>query len=145
MQNFPEIRRRMDEPSRILFSLLKPIDKDGLWVYISILLPQGIIKKPTNDMCCSKDPFLSTPIFSRLMRRDRFKQIRKMIHFTDSLQEDPEDSLRKLSSFLDLPSESFASVYTPEQNIAVDEYLSLCGKVNSSFLSTFPVREKVMV
>ena len=76
-------------------------------------------------MYWSKDPFLSTPIFSRLMRRDRFEQIRKMIHFTDSLQEDPNDCLRKLSSFLDLPSESFTSVYIPEQNITVDEYLSL--------------------
>ena len=48
-----------------------------------------------------------------------------MIHFTDPLQEDPEDSLKKLSSFLDSLSESFANVYVPEQNVAVDEYLSL--------------------
>ena len=48
-----------------------------------------------------------------------------MIHFTDPLQEDPEDCLRKFSSFLDLLSKSFASVYIPEQNIVVDEYFSL--------------------
>ena len=70
MQSLPEIRRRMDESSRSLFNLWKPIDKDELWVFISILLLQGIINKPTNDMYWSKDPFLSTPIFSRLMRRD---------------------------------------------------------------------------
>ena len=125
MQNLPEIRRRMDESARSLFNLWKPIDNDELWVYISILLLQGIIQKPTNHMYWSKDPFLSTPIFSRLMRRDRFEQIRKMIHFTDPLQENPEDALRKLSSFLDSLSESFARVYTPKQNVAVDEYLSL--------------------
>ena len=115
----------MDESSRSLFTLWKAIDKDELWVYISILLLQGIINKFTNDMYWSKDPFLSTQIFSRLMRRDRFEQIRKMIHFTDPLQEDPEDCLRKRSSFLDVLSESFASVYKPEQNIAADEYLPL--------------------
>ena len=76
-------------------------------------------------MYWSKDPLLSTPVFSRLMRRDRFEQIRKMTHFTDPLQEDPNDCLRKLSSFLDLLSESFASLYIPEQNIAVNEYLSV--------------------
>ena len=112
MQNLPEIRC-MDESSGSLFSLRRPIYKDELLVYISILLLQGITNKPTNDMCWSKDPFLSTPIFSCLMRRDRFEQIRRMIHFTDPLQEDPEDCLRKLSSFLDLLSESFASVCIP--------------------------------
>ena len=48
--------------------------------YLSILLLQGIINKPTNDMYWSKDTFLLTPIFSRLVRRDRFEQIRKMIN-----------------------------------------------------------------
>ena len=61
------------------------------------------------------------------MRRDQFEQIREMMHFTDPLQEDPNDCLRKFPSFLDLLSESFTSVYIPEQNIAVD----------SSFVSTF--------
>ena len=75
MHNLSEIRRCMDESSRSLFSLRKPINKDELWVYISILLLQGIINKPTNDMYWSKDPFLSTPIFIRLMRGDRFEQI----------------------------------------------------------------------
>ena len=103
----------MDESLRSLFSLRRPIYKDELLVYISILLLQGITNKPTNDMCWSKYPFLSTPIFSCSMRRDRFEQIQKMIRFTDPLQEDPEDCLRKLSSFLDLLSESFTSVYIP--------------------------------
>ena len=43
----------------------------GLYKYFT---SSGIINKPTNDMYWSKNPFLSTPIFSRLMRRDRFKQ-----------------------------------------------------------------------
>ena len=115
----------MDESSRSLFSLWKPIYKDELWVYISILLLQEIINNPSNDTQWSKDPFLSTPIFSRLMPRDRLEQIQKMIQIIDSLQEDPNDCLRKLSYFLDLLSKSFASVYVPEQNIAVDECLSL--------------------
>ena len=109
----------MDESPFSLFNLWKPIDKDELWVCISILLLQGIINKLTNDMYWSKDPFLSTPIFSRLMRRDRFEQIRKIIHFTDPLQEDPEDSLRKLSPFLDSLSEAFANVYVPDMAVQI--------------------------
>ena len=59
------------------------------------------------------------------MRRDRYTQIRKMIHFTDPSEEDSEDPMRKLSSFLDILRDRFKEVYTPEQNVAVDEYLSL--------------------
>ena len=38
IQNLPEIRKRMDESSRSLFSLWKPTNKHELWVYVSILL-----------------------------------------------------------------------------------------------------------
>ena len=64
-------------------------------------------------MYWSKNPFLSTPVFTRLMRRDRFEQTQKMIHFTDPLQEDPNGCLRKLSSFL------------YQNKTVIDEYLSL--------------------
>ena len=59
------------------------------------------------------------------MRRDHYTQIHKMIHFTYPAEEDPEDDMRKLSSFLDSLQDSFKHVYTTEQNVAVDEYLLL--------------------
>ena len=59
------------------------------------------------------------------MRKDRFEQIRSMIHFVDPLQEDPTDSLQKLSSYIDQLQEKFCSNYVPQRYIAVDEYLSL--------------------
>jgi len=85
----------------------------------------GIVHKPTLPMYWSKEPIFATPITSRLMRRDRFEQIRKMVHFTDPLSEDPLNSLRKLDTFLNSLREKFRANYTPTKFVAVDEYLSL--------------------
>ena len=61
------------------------------------------------------------------MQRDRFEQIRHMIHFVESLQEDGT-SLSKLKTYLDSLSTSFQRNYTPSKHICVDEYLSLWKK-----------------
>ena len=84
----------------------------------------GIVNKPTYAMYWCKDHIL-TPIFSRIMRRGKFERIRKMLHFTDPVSEDPADSLAKLSGFLEKLGNSFRNNYTPNQKISVDEHLSL--------------------
>ena len=58
------------------------------------------------------------------MRRDRFKQLRKMIHFTDPLK-DLADELRKLRFSIEYLQSKFEKNYTPVNNLAIDEYLSL--------------------
>ena len=125
MKETPEIIEQMNNKKRSAFNLWVPVTFDEMWVYIAIITIMGIINKPDYHMFWSKDHIFSTPIFSRLMRRDRFEQIRKMLHFVDPLNEDPEDSLRKLSTFLDSMADKFQRNYTPQQNVAVDEYLSL--------------------
>ena len=59
------------------------------------------------------------------MRRDRFKQWRKMIHFTDPLNENPDDELKKLQFFLEYLQSKFGETYSPEEHLAIDEYISL--------------------
>ena len=83
------------------------------------------MNKPTYAMYWRKDHICSTPISSRIMHRDKFERIRKMLHFTDPFSEDPADSLSKLRGFLEKLGNSFRNNYTPNQNISVDEYLSL--------------------
>lgn len=48
-----------------------------------------------------------------------------MLYFTDPLSEDPADSLAKLCGLLEKLGSSFRNNYTPDQNISVDECLSL--------------------
>ena len=45
------------------------------------------------------------------------KQLRKMIHFTDSLNQNPDDELKKLRFF--------EETYKPEEHLAIDKYRSL--------------------
>ena len=59
------------------------------------------------------------------MRHDKFERIKKMLRFNNLLFEDSEDSLAKLRGFIEKLGNSFRKIYTPYQNISVDEYLSL--------------------
>ena len=74
-------------------------------------------------MYWSKESLLSTPIFSMMMRLDRFEYIRKMHRFV--LELDHDKPLCKLETFLKILWTQFRTVYIPDQHIAIDEYLAL--------------------
>ena len=120
MINSLEVKERRSNRLRSDFQLWKPVTVNEMWVYVAVIMMMGIINKPNYKMFWTKDN-----IFTRLMRRDRLEQIRMMLHFTDATEEDPDDDLCKLSSFLDELLKNFQRVYNQEQNFAVDEYLSL--------------------
>ena len=84
-----------------------------------------IVNKPNFAMYWCKDHIFSTPIFSRIIRRDKFECILKMLHFTEPLPKDPVDSLARLRSFLEKLGSSFCNNYTAKQNISADQYLSV--------------------
>ena len=85
----------------------------------------GIIRKPNIHALWSQEHIFSTPIFGHLMRYDRFKQLRKMIHVTNPLNENPDDELKNLQFFLEYLQSKFEETYMPEEHLAIDEYLSL--------------------
>ena len=124
MEN-PATQEHMDNHQRSLFNSWKPTNVDEMWIYFAVTLLMGITKKPEYHLYWSKQHLFSTPIFHRLMRRDRFEHIRKMIHFCDPYNEDPSDGLRKLRTTMDYLMYKFMNTYTPERNIAIDEYLSV--------------------
>ena len=72
-----------------------------------------IANKRTYATYWCKDHIFSIPIFSRIKRRDKLERIRKMLHFTDPISEDPEDSLIKLRGFLEKLGNSFRNNYIP--------------------------------
>ena len=76
------IQERLNLAQRSMFKLWQNVDIDEIWVHICLLDLMGIIKKPMYHMYWTNDPLFATPIFSMLMPRSCFEQIRSMLRFT---------------------------------------------------------------
>ena len=124
LKEVPDIQRQINMKRRSLHNLWEDVNRDEIWTYFVIQMLMGIIHKQHYHMYWSKESVLSTPIFSRLMRRDRFEQIRKMIHFVDPTVQS-NNSLVKLETFLNTLKQNFQTNYTLSKHVAIDEYLSL--------------------
>ena len=119
-----KIQERINKFKKSMFSKWTAINRDEMWMYLTITLIMGIVQKPEFDMYWINVTLFETPIFHRLMSRERFHSLRSMIHFSDVIQYDQEDPLKKLRYFIDKLLEKFKNNYAPEENIAIDEYLS---------------------
>ena len=81
-----------------IFSLWKPKNFDQMQLYIAVTFLMGILNKPQYHMYWTSRHIFATPIFSRLMRRDKYEKLRKMIHFSDPDEEVNTDSLKNLET-----------------------------------------------
>ena len=55
MKQAPHIIERLNNTQRSMFKLWKDVDRDDVWVYISILILMGINKKPYYHMYWTTD------------------------------------------------------------------------------------------
>ncbi|GFV21212.1 piggyBac transposable element-derived protein 4 [Trichonephila clavipes] len=113
-----------------------------LRVFFATLILQGIITKPTVKMFWSKRKLIETPSFSNLMSSRRFDLIMQFIHFdrnenTDSSH--PQPKLKKIWTVLNYLLKKFSEVYTPEQDICIDESL-LLYKGRLSWTQYLPIK-----
>lgn len=107
-----------------------PVAKDDMLKFIGLTLLMGLIKKPMIELYWSRDELFKTPVFGRVMARDRYQLILRFIHFVDNDDApDPHDKNRdrlfKIRPLIDDLNEKFSRFYTPEQNVALDESLIL--------------------
>ena len=142
-KSHPSFIEKVGGCNRTLLNLWRDVTKDDIWIYMCIIMFMGIINKPHYHMYWSSDPILCTPIFSRLMRRDRFEQIRSMMHFTDPLNEDPQDPLWKLSSFLEEYNPNSSAIIF-QTNMLLLMSICLHGKGVWDFANISPANENDM-
>ncbi|XP_053323867.1 piggyBac transposable element-derived protein 4-like [Spea bombifrons] len=113
-----------------------PTDPHEIKKFWALTLMMGIVKKPTMRLYWSTDPIISTPAFSQIMPRNRYFELLKCLHFSDNSQcpprEHPQfDRLYKLRPIINYFSSKFPEIYTPDQNVAIDESLVLFkGRLN---------------
>ena len=63
-----------------------------MWLYFAVFLIMGVVQKPQYHMYWTRQHTFATPIFNRLMIKDRFEQLRKMVRFSDLENKDPMDT-----------------------------------------------------
>ena len=77
------------------------------------------------------EQLLSTPVFSKIMKRNKFLLILKFLHFSNNddlgfdQNDENRDRLHKIKPFLNLSCEGFRKVYQPGKTLSVDESLVL--------------------
>ena len=103
-----------------------PITERELKAYFGFCILMGIVSLPSLDDYWKKDPLLNySPISSRISR-DRFRDIRRYIHFNDNDQipaagTPGRDRLAKIRPLLEALTKRCLDLYDPHKNVAVDE------------------------
>ncbi|XP_023228023.1 piggyBac transposable element-derived protein 4-like [Centruroides sculpturatus] len=105
------------------------ITTEDIYVFLTICIIQGIIHKPEERMYWNTNEIFLTPIFSKLMPRNRFLQINKNLHFDNNDNYDsttnPDSKINKIWSIVANLNKKFSHLYVPERDISVDESLML--------------------
>lgn len=94
--------------------------------FLGLCFQMGIDRKPNTRLYWATDPFLCTPMFPNTMSRDRFLQIMRYLHFSDSENEplpgsQDYDPLFKVKDIIKNFNECFQQEYTPKRQLTVDE------------------------
>lgn len=102
---------------------------DELYVFFAIILAMGVVVNTRlEEYWTATVDIFQTPGFSVHMSIDRFKLLSKCIHFNDNDMftlelDDSEAKLFKIKPIVDHLNYKFQVLYTPTQNIALDESL----------------------
>ena len=108
-----------------------PVTMNEMKKFLGLLLLTDFVQKPDFKICWLTEQLLSTPVFSKIMKRDRFLLILKFLYFNNNYDPgfDPNDEnrdrLHKIRPFLGLSRERFRKVYQTGKTLSVDESLIL--------------------
>ena len=97
-----------------------------LRAYFGLVIVMGINSLPETSMYCSSDIFYGNEGVRKAMPRNRFQEIGRYLHFSDSSKEPKKgeegyDKLYKIQKVLEYSKIVFQLRYKPGKNVAVDE------------------------
>ena len=142
----------VDESNR--FARQKLADKpEKRWVditlpelkaYLGISIIMGINYNPRTAMYWSADEFYCNPGIKKVMPRNRFDEIKRFLHFSDSSKqmqrgEEGYDRLYKVRCLLEHCKKTFKDSYNPSKNLSVDEGM-IAFKGRLSFRQYMPAK-----
>ena len=108
------------------FQKWTPITVEELKAFMGFNILMGIVKLPSIDDYWKKDPLLHyQPIASRITR-DRFRDIRRFLHFCDNTTlpspgTPGSDRIAKIRPLFDMVNKRCSELYNLHRDVAVDE------------------------
>lgn len=124
----------LEEKSRIKKWKDTTMEEMYCFLAVTLLMPQ--VKKQKMNDYWSSDIFLSTPIFSQILKRDRYLLLLRMLHFSDNNNVDKKDKLFKLRIVIDHLRTAYKRAMHPFQNLSIDEIMLF--KRRTSFKGFLP-------
>ncbi|XP_037031053.1 piggyBac transposable element-derived protein 4-like [Bradysia coprophila] len=103
----------------------EPIDRKEMYVFLATFMLMSAVKKSKMQEYWSTDPLIETPIFKKIMPRDRFLEILRALHFNDNEKQVPGDRLFKIRPVMELLKDRFPFFINAYKNLAIDESLML--------------------
>ncbi|KAM4045341.1 piggyBac transposable element-derived protein 4-like [Anomaloglossus baeobatrachus] len=106
----------------------RPTNCAEMRTFLGLTFAMGLVKKPSIRSYWSNSPVYATPMFPAVIPRSRYEILMRFWHFNDNSQclprNAPEhDRLYKLRPIIEEFTETFLRIYTPTQNISIDESL----------------------
>lgn len=101
------------------------IDRKEMYVFLATFLLMSAVKKSKMQEYWSRDPLIETPMFRKIMPRDRFFAILRALHFNDNEKQVSGDRLFKMKPVMELLKERFSFYINAYKNLAIDESLML--------------------
>ncbi|CAJ0916379.1 unnamed protein product [Ranitomeya imitator] len=109
-----------------------PTNVEELKKFLGLTLAMGIVKKPTIRSYWDMHSVLCLPLFSAVMTRNRYELLLRFLNFNsvEPTSSPYPDRLHKLRPLISSLNARFAEVYTPCQNLAINEsHLLYKGRV----------------
>lgn len=100
-------------------------DWQEIYLFLAVTMLISRNKKLKLNDCWSTDPLLHTPIFGKVMSRDRYLLLLRLLHFCNNEEQEQNNRLHKLEMIISELKQCFKNNFTPFENLCIDESLVL--------------------
>lgn len=95
--------------------------KEELKVYLAILILSGYNSLPSRRLYWQKEEDVRVSAVANAMRRDRFEEIMRFLHFNSNDRLDANDRYWKIRPLVSMLQNNFLKHFVPQQNLSHDE------------------------
>lgn len=110
----------LQEHQSVRLSNWVPTSKEEIKKLFGLIIWMGICKLPEISLYWSRDPLFAVIFPSKVMSRNRFELLLRMVHFSNN-NEISIDRLNKIKIIIDTLNENFKKYYYVPENVCIDE------------------------